>query len=159
MREVKLIRIDERLIHGQIVTTWTKASSCNTIVVADDKAANDPLSETLFKLALPRGVKLKVLKLDDVQNYLNQSGDEKILFIVGNLDSLSKLVDLGMDIKEVNVGNISQATGKKQYYKSIFLNESDLFLIDELLNKGIDLFVQVVPSDSKIPIQKLLNRK
>lgn len=156
MRDIRILRIDERLIHGQVVTAWLQSTRCDTIVVADNKAATDTLMQTLFKMAIPKNINLKVLGIKDAVKYINGDGTEKVMLIVGSLESVSMLMEEGLEIKEINVGNINQHPSKKKYFKSIWLDENDIGHIDKLKKKGVDINVQVVPSERKFNIVELL---
>lgn len=155
---IEQIRIDDRLIHGQIIAAWINVLKFDTIVVADDKAASNSLSKTLFKMAVPGSIDLKVLLLEQSIQYLNENNNKKIFLIVGSLDSLNYLVNSNLPISSVNIGNLGPANNRKQYFKSIWLNENDMNILNSLKNNNIDMYAQVVPTEKKIDIFKLINK-
>lgn len=158
MQNLRLVRVDERLIHGQVVTAWSRFSGCNTIVVADDKAANDSLSKSLFKMAIPKQISLAVLSLEGAYEFIKKKSDKKIMLIVGSLENLYKILNYGLEVSKVNVGNISQHAKKKKYSKSIWLDENDLEYIEKIQSKGVDLYIQVVPNEKKQNVKTFLKK-
>lgn len=149
MDKIGHVRIDDRLIHGQIVASWISVLGCNTIVVADDKAAGDPLQSMLLEMAVPPGIKLKILKVADAAAWLNSPEAERprTLMVLRDVVSALALVDQGVELDEINVGNVSANPKKTKYSKSVWLDEQDIENFRSLRDKGIYLEVRVVPSE------------
>lgn len=160
MRNVKHIRIDDRLIHGQIVHAWLSATGATTIVVADDKAAEDEFQKCLLKMAVPPKIKLKVLSVQAAAAWLSDEsvagGD--VLLILRNAQSALDLANAGFVPERINVGNVSAAPGRVQYSKSVFLDEMERYRFESLREKGISLEIQVVPGERKEDLFHLLDR-
>ena len=148
MADIKLFRVDERLIHGQIIASWLNKINIDTIIVANNKAVNNELQKSLFKLAVPSYVNLKILSIDQVDQYL-KSTNEKIMLITGDLESTYELIKNGLMVTEINIGNISQKKNKKQVCKSVWIDDNDFNYIKKLNNNGIKLNVQSIPTDKK----------
>ncbi|MCL2563857.1 MAG: PTS sugar transporter subunit IIB [Oscillospiraceae bacterium] len=157
MIQIKHIRIDDRLIHGQIITAWLSDAQSNMIIVADDKSSKDPLSRTLFQLAVPNNIALEVVGQKQAAELLQDEGKSgNALLIVRGVKELNDLLESGVPMTSVNVGNISQHPKKKKFSKSIWLDEEEIALLKELNAKGIELEVRVVPSDRKVNIMELI---
>lgn len=157
MDNLKHLRIDERLVHGQVVTVWLQKTGSDTILVADDQAANDSLSKTLFKMAVPSGVKLEVLNLEKSVEYMKNVENESVLLITRSLETTLRLIDLGLEFTDINIGNISQASGKKKYTKAVWLNSEDIELIEKIKTLGKRMYVQVVPNERAYDIDDILS--
>ena len=129
---ITVMRIDDRLIHGQIVTKWIDYANAKKIIVADDKAAGDPMQQMLLKLAVPSGVKLEILtKADALKKIQEDSSSINVLLMVRNPKEANSLLDMGLKIDTINVGNISNSkseTGRKKMLDFIYL-EQQLSLI------------------------------
>ena len=149
MEKIGHVRIDDRLIHGQIVASWINDLNCNTIVVADDKAANDEFQKSLLMMACPDTIQLKVLTLKDAHDFLlNCQNRPKVLCIIRDAHNALELIgDNDIEITKINVGNVSSGNGRKKYSKSVWLNDQDLEDYHKLAAKNIELEVQVIPSE------------
>lgn len=158
MEKIGHMRIDDRLIHGQIVASWISVLGCTAIVVADDKAAGDPLQSMLLEMAVPPGIQLKVLRVENAAAYLNSPAVHrpKLLVIVRNVCSALELVEHGVEVEEINVGNVSADPKKTKYAMSVWLDEMDIANFTRLRDKGIHLEVRVVPSDKGMNLFSLL---
>lgn len=156
--KIKHFRIDDRLIHGQIVTVWIQNINCGEIVVADDLASKDTLQQSLLHMAVPKQVKLKILSVEKAVAYLNSSSDQEVFLIVRNLQTVSQLNDMGLKFERVNIGNISPCGNRKKYTKSVWLSDEDIHYITELMSKHIYFYIQVVPNEHIYEMDKILNK-
>lgn len=155
-------RIDDRLIHGQIVTQWIADSKARRIIVADDKAAADPTQQMLLKLTVPGGVSLDILSLGDAAELLaSDASDQNVLLIVRNPKAAYELVDLGFSPKSINVGNISNArseVGRTRLLAFIYVEPDDVTYLRKLMERGVELEIRAVPADRPIDVEELLEK-
>ncbi len=150
-------RIDDRLIHGQIVASWISSLGCSRIIVADDKAALDTFQQALLKIAVPNNIKLDIVKVSDAASMLKQSADsDNVLLILKNVDSALALCEAGFKPEMINIGNAGAVKGKKQYFKSIFLDENDIEKYNKLNGMGVKLITQVVPNEKAVDFLDLI---
>ena len=152
------VRIDGRLIHGQVANLWTTKLNISRIMVVDDEVAQNDIEKSGLKLATPAGVRLSVLPIEKAaHNILAGKYDSQRLFIiVRKPDRLLKMVELGVPIEEINVGNMSQSDETRSITKSINVVDQDVVVFKELNNKGIRLIAQMVPSDKAEDFMSLL---
>lgn len=155
---IKLTRIDDRLVHGQVAFTWTPALGIDCLLVANDKAARDEFLKMTLGLAKPAGVKLQLLTIKDSIAFLNdaKSKNSKILVLIDSVKDAHALTLAVPDIKSVNFGGIRTRQGAKLVSKAIALTEEDITLARELLQKGIELEVRQVPTDKSTLLENLL---
>lgn len=157
MNNFSAVRIDDRLIHGQIVATWISALGVNSIIVADTKAANDALQKTLLKMAVPGSIKFEILPFEEAaERFAGDSDMSKTLLIVRNIEGLKKLMDLGVGFTVVNFGNSGFANGRVQYSKSVWLTPDERAVVEEVMAAGVTLEVRVVPSEAGNNMAQLL---
>ena len=157
MGKVINVRLDDRLIHGQIIASWINSIQCNRIVVADDKVANDKFQMSLLKMACPKSIALDIKTVEEAAKFLKETTDlSKVFLIFGNVDSATRLVDLGVDIDYINIGNIASNKKRKQYSKSLWLTDEEKEKFDKLKDRGINLIVQVVPSEKAVDYSSLV---
>ena len=146
---IVLARIDDRLIHGQVATVWSKATNCQRIIVCDDDVANDKIRATLLKQVAPAGIKSPVVGLDKAIRVYNNPKyeNDRCLLLFTKPASVLYLVEHGVDIKSVNIGGMSFHEGKKQLTKAISVDEDDIEAFKKLNEKGITLEIRIVASD------------
>ena len=155
-------RIDDRLIHGQIVTQWIADSAAKRIVVADDRAAADPTQQMLLKLTVPGGISLDILTTADAAELLaRDESEQNVLLIVRNPKAAYELVEAGFSPKSVNVGNISNSrseVGRKRLLAFIYVEPDDVAYLRKLMERGIELEIRAVPADRPIDVDELLRK-
>ena len=154
------VRIDGRLIHGQVANLWTTKLNIGRIMVVDDEVAENAIEKSGLKLATPAGVKLSILPIEKAAaNILAGKYDSQRLLIVARRpDRLLKLVELGVPLEEINVGNMSQTPETRSITKSINVVDADVEAFHELDRKGVRLVAQMVPSDKAENFMELLKK-
>ena len=151
---VKLVRIDDRLIHGQVATTWIKNYEIEQVLIINDKAANDPIQKSVVGLAAPPGVKVMIFGVNQFINILKKSEIKKstMLLFTTSTDVL-KIVESGLvDIKEVNAGGMRFNDTRKRLTKAISVTPEEEQAFVKMMDKGIKINVQMVPKLSLIHI-------
>ena len=155
---IVLTRIDDRLIHGQVVMKWTKHVGATYIVVADDEAAADYLQKTLMKAATPAGMKSSVLAIKDAAEFLNDPklAREKTCIIIREPKAVVDLINYGVNIEAVNVGNMHTKAGEKKLASWIYATDEDVECFKELVTQGVNVIAQWVPGEETIDLSKLV---
>lgn len=156
--EIVLSRIDDRLIHGQVATIWSKETGCNRIIVVSDEVAKDTLRKSLLVQVAPPGIKAHVLTIDKmVEIYKNPKYNSfKSLLLFTNPTDVLRIVEGGVDIKTVNIGGMSYKEGKKQITSAVSVNDEDIESFKKLDAKGIELEIRKVTTDSKTNLMSKL---
>jgi len=155
---IKLTRIDDRLLHGQVAFTWTPALGADCILIANDKVAKDEFMKMTLGLAKPAGTKLLIRSLNDAAVFLNddKSKNLKVLLLVNSVKDAYAMVNGVAEIKSVNFGGLRTKEGAKLISKAVAVNEDDIYIIRELLSKGIELEIRQVPTDSRQMVENLI---
>ncbi len=158
MQKIVQVRIDERLIHGQVASFWTSYLGANRIMVIDNNAVKDNIQKTALKMACPPGVKLSILSTGKAaENLLSQKyKDEKIFIVLKGPEVLLELREKGLNLDEVNVGNMSSGRGTTQVKKSVNVTEEDVKNFHKLEELGVTLYAQMVPNDDRVNFSKLI---
>lgn len=151
-------RVDERLIHGQVATVWTNSLGVNRIMVVNDFAVKDSIQIGALKMAKPVGVKLSILsKRKAIENIKNGKYDaDKVFLITKNIEDMSDLVNADIGLTSFNIGNVSKKEGSKVIKKSVAINTEEEKIIRELIDKGIKITAQMLPSESSESILSFL---
>lgn len=151
-------RVDERLIHGQVATIWTHLLDATRIIVVNDDAVHDKMQIGALKLARPTGVKLSILSVKKgILNINNGKYDEDNNFLITrNIQDMRALIDGGIPLKAFNVGNVAPREGSHAIKKSVALTATDIENVQALLDEGIKITAQMVPTESDASIETYL---
>lgn len=158
---VKHMRIDNRLIHGQVTVTWVASVDSDHIIVVNDDVAKDPIQKMLLPKAA-RGVKTSVWSVDEALAYTTQTVHNEQIFVLAKLPSDAlRLLQGGMTASVVNVGNQAPRPGTDYIMvtKSIAVTKDDAQIYRDIVKLGIQLKCQMLPTDSNIDFIGLLAKK
>lgn len=151
---IVLARIDDRLIHGQVATVWSKDTRCERIIVCNDDVANDEIQKTLLVQVAPLGVKTSVVDVEKaIRVYKNPKYEGvRVLLLFTNPTDIVRMVEGGVDIKSVNIGGMAFKEGKQQITSAVSVDLKDIDAFKKLHEKGIELEMRKVASDSKVDL-------
>ena len=155
-----LVRIDSRLLHGQVATSWTKTVKPDRIIVVSDSVAKDKLRKNMIMQAAPPGVPANVVPIKKMVSVSKDPrfGNTHALVLFETPEDVLKAVNEGLDIKNVNVGSMAHKVGKVAVTKAVSLDQKDIDTYKELLQKGIKFNVRMLPSSSSDDISELLTK-
>jgi len=158
--EIVFVRVDERLIHGQITIRWVKMVGANIILVANDEAANNTFQKNLMKMASPPGVTIEVESLDNAAKKINQIAwpNEKVMVIIKNPIDLLDLVEKGLMNKNINIGGVRQPGAKIKLSKEVMATEEELKAWKKLDEKGLHLEIQWLPDQGATNLNNVLKK-
>ena len=147
MPNILLTRIDNRLVHGQVGVTWTKTLGANLIVVADDTAAEDRIQQSLMSVtAKSSGVGIRFFRIEkQLPSSARQHRNRKSFIVCRTPKDVRRLVEAGVALKEVNVGNMHFSEGKRALTKKVYVDDEDMDDLKYLVSKGINVYAQDVP--------------
>ena len=159
--EFVLARIDTRLLHGQVATSWTKATNPNRIIVVSDKVAKDDLRKKLIEQAAPPGVRAHVIPLKKLVEVYNDPrfGDTKALLLFETPQEALEVIEQGVKIDELNIGSMAHSVGKVQISNALSVDQDDVETYKKLRDLGVKMDVRKVVSDSPSDIFKLIEAK
>jgi fructoselysine and glucoselysine-specific PTS system IIB component len=155
---IKLTRIDDRLVHGQVAFTWTPALGVNCLIVANDKIAKDEFMKLTLGLAKPAGTKLLIKSIYEASAFLNDEKNKelKVLLLINSVKDAAVMANDVAEIKSINIGGIRLKEGAKLISKAVAVNDEDIVLLREMLNNGIELEIRQVPTDSMQMVAALI---
>lgn len=154
---IKMIRVDYRLLHGQVAVSWTSALGADCILLVSDTVLDDKLRLSALALAKPEGCKVVIKNTEDAIAALKSGVTDKYkLFIVCETVQQAGTIAREMGVSEINLGNIPFSDDARQASKSIFLTQENEEYIKSLLDAGMHLFVQMVPAEAKTDARKII---
>ncbi len=157
MGEINIVfaRVDNRLVHGQVGMVWANTMGANIIVVVDDDVVNDPMNQELMRMTVATN-KLPI-RFWSVQQTIDTiwkaSPSQKIFLLAKTPKVFRQLVEGGVPIKELNIGNMHTSPGKRQFKTAyVYVDDDDIADINALKEKGVQVTIQVLPDYKKVVV-------
>ncbi len=156
MANIVLTRIDNRLIHGQVATQWSGNIGANLLLVANEDVASNTMRQGLMDMAAPSYAQTRYWSIQKTIDTIHKASDkQKIFLICENPQDVLKLVEGGVPIKKVNIGNMHMAAGKRQVAGSVAVDDNDVAAFKRLQELGVELEIRRVPQEGAENISKL----
>lgn len=159
MAEIVLTRIDDRLIHGQVMTAWVKKTHADHIIVIDDKVAKDEFLIEVLKMSAPTGIKVDVFdsdtaitKLADLASFNN----DKIIILVKEPLVIEKVISSGIDIKKLIIGGMGARKDRRTLYRNIAMNDKERTSVKNIIDHGVKVTIHIIPDQKEIDVAKFL---
>lgn len=152
------VRVDNRLIHGQVVEAWLPALKVARVVVADDEAAESPLMRAAMGLAIPPGVDVVIAPLDAVPFARFEEDAVPTLLLLRDVEALLRARSRGLKLRRLTLGNVHHAPGRRPVSASVFLSAEELEQLRALQASGVEVEARGVPADRPIPFAEMAER-
>ncbi len=160
MGKIVLARIDERLVHGQVMTNLSKSAGANAIFIVDDATAKDDFMKTIFISSGSRtGLSVKVLGVDETINYWNEKQFEKfnVILLVKTIDVIDRLIQGGVHFESLNIGGIAKKPGTEYVIKAVGINKEQAEVLKRLNEENnLEIYFQSVPSAPRVELPEAL---
>lgn len=154
MRNIILTRVDDRLIHGEVITGWLPACKINRIYIVDDAVASDTFARRVLQASAPKYLHCFVYPVEEAAQKLQVQGNpkERLLILVKTPLTLERLRQKGVSFKEINLGGVGPDTGRRPFFKNISLNPEEVLACDALIRSGCKVYYQLVPDQRKYEV-------
>lgn len=147
MKNIALIRVDDRFMHGQIIVSWIPYLKVDEVLIIDDEYSNDEFMTLLIKNAAPINTKLHILSCSQASEYLNKDDEgTRILILLKNIEYIKRLLESNIKFNKINLGNLGSSPERKKYYNSVYLSDSELSLLKEI-SKQCEIEIKMLPED------------
>jgi PTS system mannose-specific IIB component len=159
---IALVRVDNRLLHGQILEAWLPRLKVRRVVVADDAATTSPLARQAMTLCLPPDLPAAVAPIEGVDWDELAARPEPVLVLVRDVADLARAAASGMTPQlapRVNVGNVHFADGRRPVTPSVFLSDDEAATLGRLAAEGFDVELRAIPSDAPVTARDLAARR
>lgn len=157
MAKIVLARVDDRLIHGQVMTAWLQYTGGNHIIIVDDATAKDEFTKTIIKMAVPVGIGLDIFTIEDAAEKIKVLPDQKKLIILAKVPQIFlTLIEEGVQISEVILGGMGANKNRKKFYKNIAATDLERECIKKIFLQGVIVKIQVIPDEKSVSVEKLL---
>ena len=161
MAAISLIRVDSRLIHGQVITKWRKIFNITKIVVVDDGLAKDSFMIRMYEAAAPSGIKVKVYDAKKAKRLWekNRLGTEgRVLLLFKDIDTCYRMYRMGIPMKYIQIGGVAKTAERRVILQAVSLNDKEFGLLEELHKGGCEVAVQIVPEDTKLSFDEIAKK-
>lgn len=155
---LQLFRIDDRLIHGQVVIGWVNYLNTKSIILCDDSVSENEWEKELYLSAVPGTLNCKVLNVKDTAAYLKKNSgnlSDTILLVSGPV-IVEQLLAEKIELKEINIGGIHFKDGRKKYLPYLYLNDEEVASFKRCLSSGVQFDCQDMPNSKKLPLKNIL---
>ncbi|MCL7701346.1 PTS sugar transporter subunit IIB, partial [Klebsiella pneumoniae] len=148
---ITLLRVDHRLLHGQVAFSWTQYVGADCILIANDSVPGDELRKTTIKLAKPPSVKLVIKNINDSIEAIKSGVTDKynLFIVVESVNDAWRIASAIDEIKSINLGGIKAKEGSKNISKAINLLPTEIEQLQQLVGKGVEVEIRQVPNDRK----------
>jgi len=152
MKNIVLTRIDDRLMHGQIIVSWIPYLKADEVVIIDDEYASDEFMTLLIKNAAPDNIKVHVFACSNAADYLNEDdAGSRILILLKNIEYIKKLLESNVKLNKINLGNLGSSPERKKYYNSVHLSHDEFKLLKEI-SKQTEIEIKMLPGDKSLTL-------
>ncbi len=153
-----LIRVDNRLIHGQVLESWVPFVQANCIVVANDAIASNPLKQLMMKASVPSRMRVEIYTVDEAVRLLQATDLDayRVLLLFGTTADALRAYRRGLAYEQLNLGNLHADAGKARFSCTVFLDARDLDDLEMLEQAGVVITARCIPADTERPWRKLI---
>lgn len=155
---IVLCRVDDRLVHGQVVVGWGRPLDLNRIVLVDDEVRQSPWEQELYRMAAPAEIAMDFLTAAEAASRLLgwEAGKERILVLVGTIGTAAELLRRAPGgLRQLNLGGIHAGPGRRERLRYLYLSDDELALLTRMAERGLDVSAQDVPTSRPVALRDL----
>lgn len=145
MGKLKMVRVDYRMVHGQIVAKWIKFRPVDRLILADDSLVDDPFMGDIYRMAVPDR-EVDIVKLGDIQTAIDRK-DDTVLLIFKDVASAYTVYKNGLQLPELNVGAVQNSAQRKSVVQGVALSAEEYEKLCEMKAEGVNVFLQPIPEN------------
>jgi len=150
-------RIDDRLIHGQVVEGWVNFLKATSILVADDRVASNTLQRSIMEISVPSGLGVFIGTVEEICGRLRGSelGADRAILLFSTPADVLRALRLGLHCPALNIGGMHYMPGKRKLIDVLAVDDGDMEALKEIIAQGIKVEVQTVPTQKPLPLDKV----
>ncbi|MBS5307478.1 MAG: PTS sugar transporter subunit IIB [Clostridium sp.] len=152
MKNISLLRIDDRFIHGQVMMSWVKITKAKRIIIIDNKLVNDVFMKLIIEMAAPSGVDIDIYSEEEGIIELKKELLVSTIVLVKTPIVINNLINNGLEFDKVNVGGMGMTNGRKILFRNISATDEEMEIFRKFIKKGIDVKIQIVSTEKEYDI-------
>ena len=151
-------RVDNRLVHGQIISTWMPHLRPKMFVIVNDSAPSNELQMAMFRMAIPNDIELKACTIEDAVPVLNalRHTQTSVLVLLETVEDAAKLFSAGHAFSMLNIGNVHHMPGRRSFTNAVFLGDSDVDTLRNLFSRGVHVEIRTLPKEIPIDLKRAI---
>jgi PTS system mannose-specific IIB component/fructoselysine and glucoselysine-specific PTS system IIB component len=156
---IVLCRVDDRLVHGQVVVGWGRPLDLSRIVLVDDEVSASPWEQELYRMAAPPEIAVEFASPADAASRLAgwESGRERVLVLVGAIDTAAELLRRAPDgLRRLNLGGIHAGPGRRERLRYLYLSDEEIAMLEGMARQGVEVSAQDLPTSRIVPLKELV---
>ncbi|MFN2570315.1 MAG: PTS system mannose/fructose/N-acetylgalactosamine-transporter subunit IIB [Gemmatimonadales bacterium] len=149
-----LYRIDDRLIHGQVVVGWGQPLNCSFIVLVDDEVSGSDWEQDLYRMGVPPQIEVIFASVEQAAAQLGAwESDSRVgILLVGDIDTAVALAERAPQVRGFNVGGVHHRTGRRERLRFVYLTDDEAAKLRQLSERGVEITAQDVPTARAVPV-------
>lgn len=158
MRNIVLARVDDRLIHGEVVVGWMPATRATRLIVVDDELCKDPFAKRILMAMVPADIRCFVYTVDQASVHLTKAPmpHERLMVLAKSPLTFWGLIEKGVEIKEINLGGTGIDENRRPFFKNISLSREEVLAVEKLMDHGCEVYYQLVPDQKRYDVRSAL---
>ena len=156
MKNLSLLRIDDRFIHGQVMMSWVNITKAKRIIIIDNKVVNDEFMKLIIELASPFGVNIDIYSEEEGIDELKKELLVSTIVLVKTPIVIYNLINSGLEFDKINVGGMGMINGRKKLFRNISATEEEIEVFKNFIKKGIEVKIQIVSTEKEYDISNYL---
>lgn len=160
MAKIILVRVDSRLIHGQVMTMWSKINQINHILAIDDPLSQDEFLQKVYLMAVPKSLKVTILSVEEAsKKWLNNELDpDNYLVLIKDVETALRVWKSGFEIRRLQIGNVICESKTGILHRNSRLSREHMPFLMEMLEGGVDVYAQSIPTEREVRIDQFLKK-
>jgi PTS system mannose-specific IIB component len=145
-------RVDNRLVHGQIIATWMPYLRLKRFLVVSDTVSDNPLQMTMFRMAIPHEILFQAMHLGEASKWLADRafGNERTMVLLESVADAVRLFNAGHPFSDLNIGNVHHGPGRKRFTNAVYLSDDELDQLESIMRKGCRVEIRSLPTETPI---------
>ncbi|MCY3036261.1 PTS sugar transporter subunit IIB [Aerococcus urinae] len=156
MANQKMVRVDYRLVHGQVVAKWIKYNPVKRLILVDNDLVNDDFMGDIYRMAAP-DQEVDIVAVNDLQAALDKK-DDNVMIIFKDIKSAEEAADSGVELAELNVGAVPSSKDRTTVIQGVSLSKEEFASLKALQEEGVNVYLQPIPENSKVGLESVENK-
>lgn len=158
MDKIGLARIDDRLIHGQVMSSWLGYVGSKEIIIVDDELSSDEFTKSIILISTSKSINVSIYDIDGGVEFLKNTEKRNLLLLAKSPVTFYRMLQKGIEIGKINLGGMVAAKNRTKLYKNIAISEYERQILKEIMEMGVNIYIQIVPDEKAISLTSVLGR-
>lgn len=158
MDKIGLARIDDRLIHGQVMSSWLGYVGSKEIIIVDDELYSDEFTKSIILISTSKSINVSIYDIDGGVEFLKNTEKRNLVLLAKSPVTFYRMLQKGIEIGKINLGGMVAAKNRTKLYKNIAISEYERQILKKIMERGVNIYIQIVPDEKAISLTSVLGR-